>query len=552
MENTDNQRNEKISVDISNFIILQALLPTLGVSHFDYCIHYDPSSSLIVRLLRNAGFSYYSWTPNLPSGVSNWTNLRPGIKLISFFDDSIFSKNEKEKLLTFDHLFEACPEMILGQIGSQLAESLDLVRKLADRGNYQAYQVRNFYLLSRRPLEVAVLDKLQKMIADDRSWFGDELVNWFRRGPLASQNDTKRSNQREKLRNSGFRLAIDGIFFRYQSGLARVWKSLLREWSANGFGEFIVVIDRNSTAPKFHDIVYANISINEDSDRSNDRAVLQGICDQLKITLFISTYYSLPISTPAYMLVPDMIPEVRGFDLQETQWINKKECIQFASKFFGISKSTSNDLMKFYPLIHQEQVVNVYCGTDFHTQSIESVEEFKIKYHINRPYFMMSTIDKNSELFFKAFSLLGERRADYAIVCTNTLPTLKPELQGYLGEGNFHGIVLNDEELQCAYSGAIALVYPSRYEGFGLPVLEAMACSCPVITCNNSSLPEVGGEAVMYIDPDNVEEMLLALNTIQNSIIRAGMITKGLEQSKKFSWREMANTMEDEFAKYKT
>ena len=79
-------------------------------------------------------------------------------------------------------------------------------------------------------------------------------------------------------------------------------------------------------------------------------------------------------------------------------------------------------------------------------------------------------------------------------MCTHSLPITDPELLALLGEGKVLPLVLSDEDLQCAYAGAQALVYPSRYEGFGLPVLEAMACSCPVVTCRNSSIPEVAGD----------------------------------------------------------
>ena len=91
-----------------------------------------------------------------------------------------------------------------------------------------------------------------------------------------------------------------------------------------------------------------------------------------------------------------------------------------------------------------------------------------------------------------------------------------------------------------AYSGAIALIYPSLYEGFGLPIVEAMACGCPVITCRNSSLTEVSGDAAIYVDEYDVLEMIQALEQVQIPKIRHKLIEAGLEQSKKFSWKKMA------------
>lgn len=111
-------------------------------------------------------------------------------------------------------------------------------------------------------------------------------------------------------------------------------------------------------------------------------------------------------------------------------------------------------------------------------------------------------------------------------------------------------LILNDEELQCAYSGALALSYPSRYEGFGLPVLEGMACSCPVITTRASSLPEVGGDAVIYVDPDSVDEMHQALLDVQNASTRADLIARGLRQAENFSWSRMAREVGQRLAQW--
>ncbi|MBC6471505.1 MAG: glycosyltransferase [Hormoscilla sp. GM102CHS1] len=86
----------------------------------------------------------------------------------------------------------------------------------------------------------------------------------------------------------------------------------------------------------------------------------------------------------------------------------------------------------------------------------------------------------------------------------------------------------------------MALVYPSKYEGFGLPVLEAMACGCPVITSPNASIPEVAGEAVIYVHDEDVDGLVNALCEVQKPGVRNSSIAAGLEQAKKFSWSTMA------------
>lgn len=99
----------------------------------------------------------------------------------------------------------------------------------------------------------------------------------------------------------------------------------------------------------------------------------------------------------------------------------------------------------------------------------------------------------------------------------------------------------NDEKLACLYSAAAALVYPSLYEGFGLPVLEAMACGCPVICSNTSSLPEVAGDAAILIDPASKEELARAINLlVGDNEIRKTCIRRGLARSSQFTWQRCA------------
>jgi glycosyltransferase involved in cell wall biosynthesis len=98
-----------------------------------------------------------------------------------------------------------------------------------------------------------------------------------------------------------------------------------------------------------------------------------------------------------------------------------------------------------------------------------------------------------------------------------------------------------DEDMAGLYSGALAFVFPSLFEGFGLPILEAMACGVPVITSNTSSMPEVAGNAALLIDPESVEDIKNSMKKIaENSAFREDLIKKGLKQVQKFSWEKCA------------
>ena len=108
----------------------------------------------------------------------------------------------------------------------------------------------------------------------------------------------------------------------------------------------------------------------------------------------------------------------------------------------------------------------------------------------------------------------------------------------------------DDNLLAELYSNATALIYPSLYEGFGLPILEAMSLKCPVICSNTSSLPEVGGNAARYFDPNNIESISTIINrTIYDNLIIKKMIESGLNQTKLFSWENCGRETLDVYKK---
>ena len=100
---------------------------------------------------------------------------------------------------------------------------------------------------------------------------------------------------------------------------------------------------------------------------------------------------------------------------------------------------------------------------------------------------------------------------------------------------------VDDETLACLYSGALSFVYPSLYEGFGLPILEAMACGCPVICSDVASMPEVAGDAAIRIDPASPDDLAAAINLLtgdQNT--RQCLIARGFARAADFTWKRTA------------
>lgn len=187
----------------------------------------------------------------------------------------------------------------------------------------------------------------------------------------------------------------------------------------------------------------------------------------------------------------------------------------------AVSESTKKDLLEISK-IPEKKITVIYEGVDekFRPQNEKDIEHFKMKY-------------KLPEEFILAIGGVGERRnlrrvkevtKNYNLVITReTIPWIK------------------DEDLPMLYASAKVLFYPSFYEGFGLPILEAMACGTPVITSNISSMPEAGGNAVLYVNPEDEKEMKKIIEELMgNNGLRDKMSKEGFIQAKKFTWEKCA------------
>jgi len=341
-------------------------------------------------------------------------------------------------------------------------------------------------------------------------------------------------------------IAIDAIFFQYyQTGIARLWQSLLEVWAKQEMAAHLLVLDRDGTAPQIPGLWYVKLPRHSYENVEADREMLQQVCDREGVDVFISTYYTTPLTTPSVFMAYDMIPEVMETKLDEPMWQSKHHAIRHASGYTAISHNTAKDLVKFFPEIPLESIQVAHCGVSdtFIPADFDEIQKFRQKYGIQKPYFLLSGVKsfyKNARLFFQAFALLDTRQG-FEILCTGSNLALEDEFRPYVQGVTVHSLRLSDAELRLAYAGAVALVYPSQYEGFGLPVLEAIACACPVITCANASIPEVAGDAAIYVPTNNVLAMADALAEVQKPSRRHNLISQGLVQVEKFSWGKMAD-----------
>lgn len=232
---------------------------------------------------------------------------------------------------------------------------------------------------------------------------------------------------------------------------------------------------------------------------------------------------------------------------QLTNWT--KYSARKAKKIFTISEFSRNDIIKTYH-IDKENVVVTYPGVkqmEGLNTNIKTMIDLNEKFGIKGNYILfVGTLQprKNLERLIKAFSLLVKKNIELVVVGKRGWlyeDILKAPRKYNVEERVKFLDFVEDKDLPSLYGNATCFVLPSLYEGFGLPVLEAMKYGCPVLTSNTSSLPEAGGDAALYFDPENTEEMAKKIDEVlSDEKLRSEMVKKGYEQVKKFSWDKTA------------
>ncbi len=330
-------------------------------------------------------------------------------------------------------------------------------------------------------------------------------------------------------------------------------------------------------------IVYLPQKPTEDMPKENDNWKYEVIPNTRLWTIFglnrklitnskLDVFFSPTHYGPLYTKCPQVIsildvsykyfPEMfRKIDLLKLALWGRLS-IKQARKIITISDSSKNDIINEYN-IDPRKISVVYPGLKFEVQNHKSEINSKLKmqnskllkekYNINSPYILfVGTLQprKNIVRLVEAFAELTTKnpklKSDLDLVIVgrrgwNYEEILKsPKKFGV--EKKVHFIEnVTDNDLPTFYKNAEIFVLPSLYEGFGLPVLEAMRYGCPVVTSNVSSLPEAGGDAAIYFNPNDTNDIADKINKVLgDEKLREEMIKKGYEQIKKFSWEKSA------------
>ena len=242
--------------------------------------------------------------------------------------------------------------------------------------------------------------------------------------------------------------------------------------------------------------------------------------------------------------------------------MNPKKQARKTDKIIAVSESTKNDLVGLYN-INPEKIKVIYSGINPVSSiqyPVSSISKIKKKYNLPEKYILyLGTLEprKNIIGLIKAFEIFKTKlksRGRHSGMSPSGFKLVIAGSKGWLYRDIFKTVknspvkndiiftgFIDDEDKSILYSQAELFVYPSFYEGFGFPPLEAMACGTPVITSNFSSLPEAVGDAAIMINPYNLDELYRAMEMVLNDDkLKNTLIKKGFEQTKKFSWQKCA------------
>lgn len=267
-----------------------------------------------------------------------------------------------------------------------------------------------------------------------------------------------------------------------------------------------------------------------------------------KFDIFHPTYYNPYFlkylnSIPYVITVHDMIHEKYSdmFPITDRTSEQKELTIKNAHKIIAVSENTKKDIIDIYG-ISEEKISIVYHGNSMvMPRDITLPKMFPSQYILfvgDRERY------KNFKLFFEAITPILQNDNELNLICIgggqfNNIEIEifnKYELRSQVNQYN-----VNDSELSIIYANAKIFVFPSLYEGFGIPILEAFSCKCPVVCSNTSAFPEVAKDAAMYFDPKDKKSIYNAVvRTLENENLREDLVKKGSHRVQAFSWEKAA------------
>lgn len=259
-------------------------------------------------------------------------------------------------------------------------------------------------------------------------------------------------------------------------------------------------------------------------------------------------------------LIPYTLPETVGKGYLKNFLKTMPEIVELSDGIITVSEYSKKDILKFFPHLSPDKIFVTPLAADTIFRPLDKEDcmlKIKNKYSITKPFILYIggfSARKNVETLINAFkNSISELKEEHELIVVGSLKDegkmlYKKAMDMNINNIKFIGFV-EDSMLPLLYNSCRAFIYPSLYEGFGLPPLEAMSCGTPVITSNTTSIPEVVHDAGMLVNPNNEEEITRAIITLLNNReLREVLSDKGLKRSKEFSWK---TTAEKTYCAYK-
>ncbi len=335
------------------------------------------------------------------------------------------------------------------------------------------------------------------------------------------------------------KIIFDNIIFYWQrsGGISVVWYELINRFLKGN--DYVRFIDYGNTENQYRNKL--NISKSQIIKNKNNifLKILRYLPVPLKIDstfIFHSTYYRLCKNKRAinFLTVHDFTYEY--FKHGIAKWIHcytKHNAIKKADYIICISDNTKNDLLKFIPNVNPQKIYTIYNGVGNSFRMLDKRHRYnnnKEKYLIyiggRDKYKNFNLALKTSKITNIKLYIIGKKLSKKEIVT----------IENSIGKNYCDLGFIEDNELNFIYNNGFALIYPSSYEGFGIPVIEAQKAGCPVIAMNRSSIPEIIGNKELLVDEEDPYLFAEKLKMLENNEFRERIIMDGINNSQKFNW----------------
>lgn len=286
--------------------------------------------------------------------------------------------------------------------------------------------------------------------------------------------------------------------------------------------------------------------------RHNQQKIIR-MCRNQEYDILHSTWYDSYLyqieGCKHVTTINDMIQEIYPLYMATEDLVhNKRRIAEEADGVIVISEHTKKDLLNLYPHISEEKIFVVYPGGElrecYKISGMQVPERFLLYVGGRNNY-------KNFDTFYFAAEMLMKRYKDLYLVCVGggTFSNFENRLMYDMREKIIH-INASEEQLEYLYRHAAAFVFPSKYEGFGIPIIEAFSCGCPVVLSEASCFPEIADDAAIYFNPNDVEDMACSIErALFDQMLRNEKIQKGLLRAEDFSWDNSAANMHKAYEK---